>query len=92
MPAAGDSASQGTLTESDVYPLRSCTLANIRLFDTAFLQVEQGLLDPDALARLGWSNFLGSTFLIRMWPQVRSRVTPEFADYLKAEQPALAGL
>ncbi len=87
--ATGDSASWANLNASDVYLLRSYALANIRLYETVYLQVEQKLLDANALERLGWTNLLHSLFLERMWPEVRSMVTPAFASYLEAERPEL---
>ena len=87
--ATADSASWADLDASDVYLLRSYVLANIRLYETAYLQVEQKLLEVDALERLGWTNFLNSRLLERMWAEARPMVTPAFAAYLEAEQPSL---
>ncbi|MEQ8330447.1 MAG: hypothetical protein RH859_08310 [Longimicrobiales bacterium] len=90
--AEGDSAAWAELDASDVYVLRSYALANIRLYETAYLQVEQKLLDVDALERLGWANFLESRFLERMWPHTRPMVSPDFAAYLVAQRPGLGPL
>ena len=87
-----DSAAWAELSESDVYLLRSLIVANVRLFETVFLQVEQGLLEKDAMDRLGWASLLNSTILERMWPHVRQAVTPSFATYLEDVQPRLRGL
>lgn len=89
--ANGDSASWAGLSESDVYLLRSYTLSSIRLFETAHLQIEQRLLGQDAMERLGWRNFLESTFLGRMWPHVRPMVSPAFRSYLEVQRPDLIG-
>ena len=88
--ATGDSASWAALDASDLYLVRSYAVANIRLYETAYLQVEQDLLGVDALDRLGWTNLLNSQFLERVWPDARSMVSPAFAAYLEAEQPQLA--
>lgn len=87
--ADGDSAAWAELDASDVYVLRSYTLANIRLYETAYLQVQQGLLDADALETLGWASFLDSRFLERMWPHTKPMVHPGFAAFLETEQPLL---
>ena len=87
--STADSATWADLDTSDVYLLRSYALANIRLYETAYLQVEENLLEGDALERLGWTNFLNSKFLERMWPQARPMVSPAFAAYLEAERPVL---
>ena len=88
--ATGDSAAWAGLEASDVYLLRSYALASLRLYETAYLQVEQDLLGVDALDRLGWTNLLNSQFLERVWPDARPMVSPAFAAYLEAEQPQLA--
>lgn len=86
-----DSATWAEVSASDVYLLRSYVLANVRLYETVYLQVEQGLLRDDALENLGWVHFLNSNLLARMWPHIRPAVTPAFAAYLEREQPALRG-
>ena len=86
-----DSATWAGVSDSDIYLLRSYVVANVRLYETVYLQVQQQLLDADALEYLGWVHLLDSKLLQRMWPQVRSAVTPGFAHYLEAEQPLLRG-
>lgn len=86
-----DSATWADVDPSDVYLLRSYVVANICLFETVHLQVEQQLLDEDALERLGWTGFLDSRLLERTWPEVRPMVTPAFATYLEAQRPILRG-
>jgi hypothetical protein len=50
-----DSATWADVSASDVYLLRSYVVANIRLYEAAYLQVEETLLEPDAPVRLGWT-------------------------------------
>jgi hypothetical protein len=87
-----DSATWSNVSASDAYLLRSYVLANVRLYETVYLQVEQGLLRADALANLGWVHLLNSKLLARLWPDVRPAVTPAFAAHLEREQPALRDL
>ena len=89
LASAADSEAWADLSESDVGLVRSYVVAVIRQYETVYLQVEQGLLEPDAMELLGWTDFLNSDLLVRMWPQVRPRVTPAFATYLEGEQPRL---
>jgi hypothetical protein len=84
-----DSAAWANVSESDVYLLRSYVAANMRLYETVYLQVEQRLLEPDALDTLGWTYFLNSTLLMRMWPHVRPLMSPAFVAYLEREQVLL---
>lgn len=91
LASTADSATWAEVSASDTYLLRSYVAANLRLHETVYLQVQQGLLDPDALDTLGWTYFIDSTLLIRMWPHVEPLVTPAFAAYLESAQPRLAG-
>lgn len=88
--STADSATWARVSDSDIYLLRAYVAANLRLHETVFLQVDQGLLESDALDTLGWTYFLGSRLLLRMWPHVRPLVTPGFAAYLESENAALA--
>jgi hypothetical protein len=52
-----------------------------RLGEMILLQIEQGVLDPDAIERLGyagWQSFLDHPKLACLWPQIRVGVSPEF--------------
>jgi len=89
LATTADSATWAGLSESDRYLLRSYVIANVRLYETVYLQVEQDLLSPDALETLGWTYFLNSTLLARTWSEIRPVVTPAFAAYLEREQPVL---
>ncbi len=89
LASVADSATWADLSESDVGLVRSYVVSVIRLYETVYLQVEQGLLEPDAMEFLGWTGFLNSDLLVRMWPHVRPVVTPAFATYLEGEQPRL---
>ena len=54
----------------------------LRLFETAYLQVQQGLLEPDALETLGYRGLLDSPLFDATWEDVRLYVTPSFAEYV----------
>ena len=58
----------------------------MRLFEMAYLQVEQGLLEPEALETLGYAGFLNSTILKATWPEVKPLVTSAFAEYVEASR------
>lgn len=89
LATVADSASWAEADASDVYLLRSYVVANLRLYETVYLQVEQQLLPADALGRLGFTGLMTSRLLERLWPDVRPMVTPGFADFLEAEEPRL---
>ena len=77
------------LGESDRRLVEAFVVANFRLWETVFLQVEQKLLPGDALVALGWHRFGDTNLVRRTWSRVRPRVTPEFAEYIEATSPHL---
>ncbi len=89
LATTADSAAWAAVSDSDRYLLRSYVVASVRLFETVHLQVEQKLLEPDALDRLGWHLLLNSRLLERTWPQVRPAVAPAFVAYMEERQPRL---
>ena len=79
-------ATQGEFSEfsdSDRMLVLRYIVGVLRLYETVYLQVEQGLLEADALSSLGWEGF-GRTSLLKMnWPDAKRLVDPSFADYLE---------
>jgi len=73
------------LTESDIRRARAFTLSYLRIYQSAFLEVQQGLLRPEALEDLGLLGLRESAVLQNMWPSVRGQLSAEFADYLASE-------
>lgn len=86
---AEDSTGWEGLSESDRRLVESFVVANLRLYETVFHQVDGHLLPENAMEALGWTGF-GSTRLVqRTWARVRDRVTPGFARYLESITPEL---
>jgi hypothetical protein len=86
---ADDPAGWERLGESDRRIVESFVVANLRLYETVYLQVDQRLLPPDAMESLGWVGFGDTNLVRRTWPQIRGYVTPSFAEYLEAAAPEL---
>ena len=86
---AVDPAMWESFSESDRNLVDSYVMANLRLMETVYLQVDQKLLPPEALELLGWGGFAETHLLQRTWPRVRGRVTPPFAAYLENRAPSL---
>ena len=68
--------------------------ADFRLFETALLQVEQGLLDKEALVNLGFAafgeNWLGVPGAACLWPRVSEgpgRVGPQVRAWIENGSP-----
>ena len=60
-----------------------------RLGETVHLQVEQGLLSPDAMERLGyrgWVNFLQYPEGACIWPWIRYEVGTPFRDFVEGNR------
>ena len=60
-----------------------------RLAETVLLQIEQGLLPPDAMERLGYSGWISSLQYSKsacVWPVVRSSVSTSFREYVESAQ------
>ena len=73
-----------------VEALMSYWVGTMRLYETLYLQVELGLLDPEAMDRLGWGVARDISALKYLWPFVSRGVTPEFQTYVTQnwdEQP-----
>ena len=60
-----------------------------RLGETVHLQVEQGLLPPDAMERLGyrgWEEFLKYPKTACIWPLIRLEVGTSFREFVEANR------
>lgn len=57
-------------------------MVGMRGWETARLQVQTGLLPPDALDRLGYERNHWP-YLDRIWPEVRAALSEEFAIYVE---------
>ena len=60
-----------------------------RLAETVLLQIEQGLLPPDAMERLGyrgWAGILESQKRACVWPLIRPGVSTSFREYVEGAQ------
>ena len=73
-----------SMSELDLVRAISWTRANLRLYETVYLQVQQGLLEPDALEYLGWAAFRDGELLKNIWPHLKDATPPEFAAYIEA--------
>jgi hypothetical protein len=72
------------LSESDKRIFLSHQVATLRLYETVYLQVEQGLLERSALESLGWKGFV--TFLSgrnSILSEIENFIDPSFAEYLR---------
>lgn len=60
-----------------------------RLGETVLLQVEQGLLPPDAMERLGyggWATIADNPKVWCVWPEIRQEVSNSFREYVERSQ------
>jgi len=83
--ASSDPAVWATMSDSDKDLARVYVLSVMRVYQSAFLEVREGLLRPEALEELGISGFKRSNLLQNVWPRVKVSLSPESATYLEAE-------
>lgn len=78
------------LPEDDRNPFVLRYAATIRMFETIYHQVTEGVLDPDALDIL-WGKDAGTTPLFRdAWARLRGSYSPEFRAFVE-ERYGLTG-
>jgi hypothetical protein len=63
--------------------------ADLRMLETILLQVEQGLLPPDATTRLGynWGPILSNPAMACLWPELRTQVGPSLRKFIEDSTP-----
>ncbi len=79
------------LSDSDRGLVRAWLLSFVRLSETIYLQIDQGLLDEQAFDTLGYGEVtFGSASVGAAWPEMRPQITPGFAQFVEARYPNLA--
>jgi len=72
------------LPESDKRVFLSHQLGALRLYETVYLQVQQGLLEQSALESLGWKGFEAGLRGRGFWmSEIENFIDPSFAEYLR---------
>ena len=63
--------------------------ADLRMLEMIQLQVEQGLLPADAVARLGynWGPILQNAAIACIWPELRTQVSPSVRKLVEDSTP-----
>jgi len=78
------------LTEVDKAQLTYTWIAIFRNYETILLQVEEGLLDEDAMDRLGWGEAFNPGYQAQMlWPDIAKSLNPHVREHLEAKFPYL---
>ena len=73
------------LTEVEKAQLTYVWIASFRSYETILLQVEEGLLDQDAMDRLGWGEAFDPGFQVQMlWPDIAGNLNPHIREHLEA--------
>ena len=72
------------LTEVEKAQLTYAYIAIFRNYETILLQVEEGLLDQDALDRLGWGEAFEPGYQVQMlWPEIAQYLNPHMREHLE---------
>jgi len=76
-------------TLADWESLQRIYTADLRMFETILLQVEQGLLPADAMVRLGynWGPILKSPGMACLWPELKVTVGPSVRKAIEDSTP-----
>jgi hypothetical protein len=76
-------------TLADWEALERIYTADLRMLETIRLQVDQGLLPPDAMERLGynWGPVLKSPAYACLWPELRNGVGPSVRQLIENSTP-----
>ena len=63
--------------------------ADLRMLEMILLQVEQGLLPPDAVTRLGynWGPILSDPAMACLWPELRTQVGSSVRKFIEDSTP-----
>lgn len=74
------------LTEDEKQQVQHLWMSALRARETVFLQVESGLLEPEAKDYLGFGGNWGDLYGFRvLWPTLRGNLGPNFAHTLEEE-------
>lgn len=77
-------------TLADWESMQRIYTADLRMFETVLLQVDQGLLPADAMVRLGynWGPVLSDPAYACLWPALREQVGPSVRKFIEDSTPA----
>lgn len=77
-------------TLADWETMARMTTADLRMLETILLQVDQGLLPPDATQRLGynWGPALANPAFACLWPELEPQTGPSVREFIEASTPA----
>ena len=87
LQASSDTSGYRELTPIGRAQVRSHIVGVLRMWETVRLQVDEGLLDESALAKLGFSvnpRIYWPYFIDAEWDAIRSHMSEEFGQYLEA--------
>ncbi len=89
--AASGPGEYHNLSPSDKSMIRAWLLSFIRLSETIYLQVEQGLLSEQAFDTLGHGDITFAGDLTQSaWPDMRPLITPSFVEFIEDRYEGLS--
>lgn len=76
-------------TLADWETMARMNTADLRMLETILLQVDQGLLPPDATQRLGynWGPALANPAFACLWPELKNQTGQSVREYIEASTP-----
>ena len=89
--AASGPGEYHNLSSSDKALIRYWLLSFIRISETIYLQVEQGLLSEQAFDALGHGDITFAADLTQSaWPELRPLITPSFVEFIEDRYEGLS--
>ena len=87
-----DESEWDQLTKADRARLVYMWIGVFRNYETILLQVEEGLLDEDAMERLGWGSAFNPTYQVKLlWPEISQWISPRVRAHIESNYPSLKG-
>jgi hypothetical protein len=77
-----DSAWWADQDPRDIERLITLWIGYLRVYETIYLQIDLGLLDKDAIDRLGWGSLRELPALHYLWPHLGIVVDPAFSEHI----------
>ena len=62
---------------------RQSMRGTLRVYETIYLQVQLGLLEPEALDYLGWGTYKNNAWLKNLWPILNYDMSDEFIQHIE---------
>ena len=81
--ASSGEESISSMSEEELWRATQWAQGTLRLYETVYLQVELGLLEPEALNYLGFEGYRQLPWLKNLWPKLTPFLSSSFREYVE---------